>query len=960
MAPNKRRVDDLTRLSDLDDQIVLAELKARYEQGIIYTYIGDILLSVNPNQQLPIYGEQIGQHYGELKQQTDFAPHIYAMATKTYQNLIRSRVNQCLLVSGESGAGKTEASKMLVAQVVRISKSSNFSKLHEQIIEVNPLLEAFGNAKTVMNDNSSRFGKLIEIHFDHNGVIIGGERSFHIFYSLFAGLSENERRRFYLGRPEDYRIVGSPFGYGSPVFLNGTDFQIHQDKMIDLKQIMTTLKFSNKDMDLIFALISGILHLCNVEFHNDPETDQVIILNEDEVDYGERVVSIKSVIQANDGRDALAKSIYSKLFGWLIQQINDLLHDPVDRNHRHHHGRSKISILDMAGFENFPVNSLEQLCFKANNYQRPDEFDSKLMMEQLHSTGVLETVKIRKLGYPTRLPFREFIKRYKFIAYPLTAYVDENEKTCYNILCAAGLGDSEIGKTKVFLKFWQSDRLNLILDDNYSDIVTVQRMVRGYLARRRARYLYRVYRKQKDAVFDLGQTVYDRGHKYFHMMISSSDHDRNITNNNYVVSYVNNNRKPVLLLHGFSKYKLQKKRSTRRKKKNNFDKKDLFYQKYKHCFLCLLYDNYINIVALRQTLNKLQNIENDVWCKLIYMEYYKPVAKFYIVEREITVDGHYDEFDGENISLGVYHNPERDGIVEGVRKGIGKGLKIHKDYEGNVVVTRLGKNKIYIKDYKDPANHCFGADVLEQLGELNQNKPVKIFDTEEFKCQIGLEMKSRGHIDKRKLQNMCIMGISFIHDTEDPTLTPCWLMLINLSAIDMLDNPEVKNQIEQKFVELTLKDEEEKESEMMKVEAAERINKAAKENMQPGRKWSKLNQRKGLSSKEEPLRKTRLEIIHRGGSLEDHMSYSWDEQNYELKEEYEYFEQTESVIGGYLGPRPSGRRVGAQSVMSSIPVSGISSSHRRQWAKLEASIREESREEGEAIMKAKLEEFDDD
>lgn len=583
------------------------------------------------------------------------------------------------------------------------------------------------------------------------------------------------------------------------------------------------------------------------------------------------------------------------------------------------------------------------------------------MMEQLHSTGVLETVKIRKLGYPTRLPFREFIKRYKFIAYPLTAYVDENEKTCYNILCAAGLGDSEIGKTKVFLKFWQSDRLNLILDDNYSDIVTVQRMVRGYLARRRARYLYRVYKKQKDAVFDLGQTVYDRGHKYFHMMISSSDHDRNS------FRAKQEERRRMYNRHAYQGHSPRPDYYSPHIYNRNYDNYDNRYE-----YMSTQGNNPSRIydVALRQTLNKLQNIENDVWCKLIYMEYYKPVAKFYIVEREITVDGHYDEFDGENISLGVYHNPERDGIVEGVRKGIGKGLKIHKDYEGNVVVTRLGKNKIYIKDYKDPANHCFGADVLEQLGELNQNKPVKIFDTEEFKCQIGLEMKSRGHIDKRKLQNMCIMGISFIHDTEDPTSTPCWLMLINLSAIDMLDNPEVKNQIEQKFVELTLKDEEEKESEMMKVEAAERINKAAKENMQPGRKWSKLNQRKGLSSKEEPLRKTRLEIIHRGGSLEDHMSYSWDEQNYasknkqlnmqELKEEYEYFEQTESVIGGYLGPRPSGRRVGAQSVMSSIPVSGISSSHRRQWAKLEACIREESREEGEAIMKAKLEEFDDD
>ncbi|CAC5366463.1 unnamed protein product [Mytilus coruscus] len=137
------------------------------------TYIGDILVSVNPYAPLNIYGDQIGQDYGNLKLFSDMPPHIYALATKAYKSLMKSGVSQCVLVSGESGAGKTESTKMVVAQLVRISKSAS-SNLVEQIKKVNQLLEAFGNAHTVMNDNSSRFGKLIEIQFLKTGVVVGG------------------------------------------------------------------------------------------------------------------------------------------------------------------------------------------------------------------------------------------------------------------------------------------------------------------------------------------------------------------------------------------------------------------------------------------------------------------------------------------------------------------------------------------------------------------------------------------------------------------------------------------------------------------------------------------------------------------------------------------------------------------------------------------------------------------
>lgn len=217
--------DDLATLSELNEEIILHELRARYSQDVIYTYVGDILIALNPFKPLEIYHKSTAETY-KMAQKSSQPPHIFAIANSAYQAMLgvggASPNSQCCVISGESGAGKTESAKLLISQLVELSRGT--SQLQQQILQVNPLLEAFGNAQTLMNDNSSRFGKYIQLKFQQ-GMVIGakiseylleksrvvrqsrGEENFHIFYYLFAGLSADEHSKYGLTRPDKYRYV---------------------------------------------------------------------------------------------------------------------------------------------------------------------------------------------------------------------------------------------------------------------------------------------------------------------------------------------------------------------------------------------------------------------------------------------------------------------------------------------------------------------------------------------------------------------------------------------------------------------------------------------------------------------------------------------------------------------------------------------------------------------------------
>ncbi|KAK2179919.1 hypothetical protein NP493_466g01054 [Ridgeia piscesae] len=222
MSSGVGMVDNLATLSTLDEHSLVEELRARYSRGIIYTYIGDILIAFNPYAPLPIYDSAHLFKYTDVKIQSDVPPHIFAIADRAYQNMRRTSTSQCCIVSGESGAGKTESTKFLVQQIAHLCNYSS-GNLQEKILQVNPLLEAFGNAVTVMNNNSSRFGKYIELKFDPEGNLLGvhifeyllestrvlshgeGESNFHMFYYMFAGLYEKQLKDNLLNSPDDHR-----------------------------------------------------------------------------------------------------------------------------------------------------------------------------------------------------------------------------------------------------------------------------------------------------------------------------------------------------------------------------------------------------------------------------------------------------------------------------------------------------------------------------------------------------------------------------------------------------------------------------------------------------------------------------------------------------------------------------------------------------------------------------------
>ncbi|KAJ9563359.1 hypothetical protein OSB04_008519 [Centaurea solstitialis] len=408
-------VDDMTKLAYLHEPGVLYNLSARFALNEIYTYTGNILIAVNPFRRLPhLYDVHMMEQYkgtafGEL------SPHLFAVADDCYRAMINEHGSQSILVSGESGAGKTETTKMLMRYLAFMGGRARTEgrTVEQQVLESNPVLEAFGNAKTVKNNNSSRFGKFVEIQFDKQGKISGAavrtyllersrvcqvsdpERNYHCFYMLCAAPPE-DAKKFKLGDPRTFHYLNQTNCYEVANIDDGREY-------LETRNAMDVVGISQEEQDAIFRVVAAILHLGNVEFLKGKEPDSSKI-KDDKSFYHLRTAAellmcdeksleeslCERVIVTPDGnitkpldpasaalsRDALAKTVYSRLFDWLVDKINNSIgQDPT--------AKSIIGVLDIYGFESFKINSFEQLCINLTNEKLQQHFNQHVFkMEQ--------------------------------------------------------------------------------------------------------------------------------------------------------------------------------------------------------------------------------------------------------------------------------------------------------------------------------------------------------------------------------------------------------------------------------------------------------------------------------------------------------------------------------------------------------------------------------------------------
>ncbi|XP_057382659.1 unconventional myosin-Vb isoform X1 [Balaenoptera acutorostrata] len=396
--------NDLTALSYLHEPAVLHNLKVRFlESNHIYTYCGIVLVAINPYEQLPIYGQDViyaysGQNMGDMD------PHIFAVAEEAYKQMARDEKNQSIIVSGESGAGKTVSAKYAMRYFATVSGSASDTNIEEKVLASSPIMEAIGNAKTTRNDNSSRFGKYIQIGFDKRYRIIGAnmrtylleksrvvfqaddERNYHIFYQLCAAASLPEFEELALTCAEDFFYTSQ----GGDTSIEGVDDAEDFEKT---RQAFTLLGVRESHQINIFKIIASILHLGNVEIQAERDGESCSISPEDEhlsnfcqllgvehsqmqhwlchrklVTTSETYVKTMSLQQVVNARNALAKHIYAQLFDWIVGHINKALHTSLKQH-------SFIGVLDIYGFETFDVNSFEQFCINYANEKLQQQFN---------------------------------------------------------------------------------------------------------------------------------------------------------------------------------------------------------------------------------------------------------------------------------------------------------------------------------------------------------------------------------------------------------------------------------------------------------------------------------------------------------------------------------------------------------------------------------------------------------
>ncbi|XP_037831922.1 unconventional myosin-Ib isoform X4 [Kryptolebias marmoratus] len=414
LLDNMIGVGDMVLLEPLSEDTFLENLKNRFDHNEIYTYIGSVVISINPYRSLPIYTPEKVEEYRN-RNFYELSPHIYALADEAYRSLRDQDKDQCILITGESGAGKTEASKLVMSYVAAVcGKGQEVNKVKEQLLQSNPVLEAFGNAKTVRNDNSSRFGKYMDIEFDFKGDPLGGvisnylleksrvvkqprgERNFHIFYQLLSGASDDTMKKLKLDR--DF----SKYNYLSldSAVVSGLDDAAN---FRTVRNAMQIVGFMEDEMLSVLELVAAVLKLGNIEFKpesrcngidesrvkdkNDLKemcellgTEQSVL--ERAFSYRtveakmEKVSTTLNVAQAYYARDALAKNLYSRLFSWLITRINESIRAQAKTRHK------VMGVLDIYGFEIFEDNSFEQFIINYCNEKLQQIFIELTLREE--------------------------------------------------------------------------------------------------------------------------------------------------------------------------------------------------------------------------------------------------------------------------------------------------------------------------------------------------------------------------------------------------------------------------------------------------------------------------------------------------------------------------------------------------------------------------------------------------
>ncbi|XP_028159823.1 unconventional myosin IC isoform X1 [Ostrinia furnacalis] len=423
-------VQDFVLLEDFKSEAAFIDnLRKRFRENIIYTYIGNVLISVNPYKNLPIYTEEKIKLYYK-KAFFEAPPHVFAIADNAYRSLVYEHREQCILISGESGSGKTEASKKVLEYIAaRTNHLRNVENVKDKLLQTNPLLEAFGNAKTNKNDNSSRFGKYMDIQFNYEGGPEGGhilnylleksrvvsqmtgERNFHVFYQLLAGGSPELLSQLKLqNRPEAYKYTTDVTSPQSQKNADADQFRVVQEAM-------KVIEIGLEEQQAIFEIVASVLHLGNVKFvQNDKGYAEILSHDANSGNVAEllkvnstklhdaltsRTIDARGDVvntpldleQAHFARDALAKAMYDKLFSWLVTRINASL-VPSDSDSR----SSVMGILDIYGFEIFPKNSFEQFCINFCN-EKLQQLFIELTLKQEQEEYLREGIEWEPVDY---------------------------------------------------------------------------------------------------------------------------------------------------------------------------------------------------------------------------------------------------------------------------------------------------------------------------------------------------------------------------------------------------------------------------------------------------------------------------------------------------------------------------------------------------------------------------------
>jgi myosin heavy chain 6/7 len=426
--PKYEKAEDMSNLTYLNDASVLYNLKERYYHKLIYTYSGLFCVAINPYKRFPVYTNRCAKLY-RGKRRNEVPPHIFAISDGAYVNMLTNKENQSMLITGESGAGKTENTKKVIAYFATVGASTKKEEeaaggvkkkgsLEDQVVQTNPVLEAFGNAKTVRNDNSSRFGKFIRIHFGPSGKLAGAdietyllekarvisqqslERSYHIFYQIMSGSVKGVKEMCLLSNNvNDYHFV-SQGKTSIPGVDDGEEFKI-TDQAFDV------LGFTEEEKNDIYKITASVMHMGGMKFKQRGREEQA---EADGTEEGARVAKLlgvdcddlyKNLLKprikvgnefVTQGRNkdqvaysvgAMSKGMFDRLFKFMVKKCNETLDTQQKRQHF-------IGVLDIAGFEIFDYNGFEQLCINFTNEKLQQFFN--------HHMFVLEQEEYQREG----------------------------------------------------------------------------------------------------------------------------------------------------------------------------------------------------------------------------------------------------------------------------------------------------------------------------------------------------------------------------------------------------------------------------------------------------------------------------------------------------------------------------------------------------------------------------------